>query len=422
MPRVAIRLLALAAFAAGASGCAGGMQTTRAPSPEAIPGLEEQLAEAPQDPGLLWRLGAAYRAAGDLEQATSYLERAVQADPAEPNARLYLAMAYEDQTFPSSAISEYNAYIELVPESPLADDIAARIRLLRRQELRQAVRRAMEREEQLTGAPPSDRAVAVFPFLFAAEDEELRPLGRALAQMLATDLAQPERITVLERVQIQALMDELELMDAGIIDAATAARSGYLVGAGQIVQGQIQGTEDQLELDAAVLRVQAPRTANRRPVSVADNAQRLFDLEKRLAFQIFEAMGVQLTPAERERVNQRWTENLQAVLAYGMGLEASDRGQYAEAAEHFREAARLDPGFVAARQEAEESATMALAEDVTTTELVELELAEMLPDVEDLPVPEVLHRNPVAEQSGTDRVGEAGTIIEIVIRTTGGGL
>jgi tetratricopeptide (TPR) repeat protein len=396
------------------------METPRAPTPEAIPELEEELAETPEDPDLLWRLGAAHRAAGELEQASSYLQQSVQADPTDPNARLYLAMTYEDQSYPSSAIAEYNAYLELAPESPLAEEISARIRLLRRQELRQAIRRSMEREEALTGAPPSDRAVAVFPFLFAAENEELRPLGRALAQMLATDLAQPERITVLERVQIQALMDELALTESGVVDAETAARSGYLVGAGQIVQGQIQGTEETLELDAAVLRVEAPRTAERRPVTVADEAERLFDLEKELAFEVFEAMGVELTPAERERVNQRWTENLQAVLAYGMGLEASDRGNYAEAAEHFAEAARLDPGFVAARQEAEDARTLARAEGVSTTELVEPTLAEGLPDIEAMPVPEVLHRNPVAEVTGTERVGEAGTIIEIVIRTGGG--
>lgn len=421
MPRAFSGPLALAALVLYAAGCAGGMETPRAPTPEAIPDLEEQLAEAPDDPGLLWRLGAAYRAAGDLEQATSYLEQAVEADPAEANARLYLAMAYEDQSYPSSAVREYNAYLDLVPDSPLADDIASRIHLLRRQELRQAVRRAMEREEQLTGAPPSDRAVAVFPFLFAAENEELQPLGRALAQMLATDLAQPERITVLERVQIQALMDELELMDAGMVDAETAARSGYLVGAGQIVQGRIQGTDEELQLDAAVLRVQAPRTANRQPVSVEDEAARLFDMEKELAFEVFDAMGIDLTPAERERVNQRWTENLQAVLAYGMGLEASDRGNYAEAAEHFAEAARLDPGFVAARQEAEDARDLAQAEGVSTDDLVTVPGLDELPTIDDLAIPAVLHRNPAAEVLGTENIGGSGTtVIEIVIRTGGG--
>jgi hypothetical protein len=330
-------------------------------------------------------------------------------------------MTYEDQAYPSSAVREYNAYLDLAPESPLADDIAARIQLLRRQELRQAVRRAMERESELTGAPPSDRAVAVFPFLFAAENEELQPLGRALAQMLATDLAQPERVTVLERVQIQALMDELGLMDAGMVDPETAARSGYLVGAGQIVQGQIQGTDQDLELNAAVLRVEAPRTANRQPISVEDEAERLFDMEKELAFDVFEAMGVELTPAERERVNQRWTENLQAVLAYGMGLEASDHGNYREAAEHFAEAARLDPGFVAARQEAEESRELAQAEGVTTEELVEAPVIDEIPTIDDLAIPEILNRNPAAEVLGTENIGgSGGTVIEIVIRTGGG--
>ena len=70
------------------------------------------------------------------------------------------------------------------------------------------------------------RTVAVFPFLYRGSDPALEPLGRALSELLVTDLGQVKRLRVLERARVQVLLDEMDLAERGLVDSTTAARSG----------------------------------------------------------------------------------------------------------------------------------------------------------------------------------------------------
>ncbi|HSR41208.1 MAG TPA: tetratricopeptide repeat protein [Longimicrobiales bacterium] len=342
----------------------------RAPSPDEIPALEARVEASPRDGEGLILLGAAYREAGRLDEARETLEEATQVAPGSADAVFFLGLTYEDMGSYEAAGGLYRRYLQLNPTGAMADEIRDRVALVRRMEVQQAVRAAVEREQELADTPPNPATIAVFPFPFEGGSSDLEPLGMALSGMIATDLAQSSRLTVLERSQLQALMDEIALGRTGLVDQQTAARSGRILGAGRIVQGRVAGDEAQLSLDAAVIEV-GPQDAQAASVEAQDALDRLFDLEKQLVLGIFDAMGVTLTPAERERVTQRRTENLEALLAYGRGIDASYRGSNAEAARHFSEAARIDPGFTDAAVEAQESESVASASSTGTAELAQ---------------------------------------------------
>lgn len=76
-------------------------------------------------------------------------------------------------------------------------------------------------------------------------------------------------------------------------------------------------------------------------------------------------MGVQLTPAEQEAINQRPTQNIQAFLAYSRGLEAEDRGDYGAAQAAYNDAVTLDPSFRAASQGAASASELSTATQQT---------------------------------------------------------
>ena len=76
----------------------------------------------------------------------------------------------------------------------------------------------------------------------------------------------------------------------------------------------------------------------------------IFDAEKQLVLEVLALLGVTLTAAEREAIEENRTGNLLALLSYGEGLEAMDRGDYGAASAAFENAARIDPGFQAALQ------------------------------------------------------------------------
>ena len=136
-----------------------------------------------------------------------------------------------------------------------------RLALVQRQELEEKVRAALLRERQLADSVPPARTVGVFPFFTATSDTTLRPLGTAVAELLTTDLAQTERVRVVERVQVKVLLDEMELGATERVDPRTAARSGRILGASNIVQGRMDGSQAQLTMQTAVVRVPAPAGA-----------------------------------------------------------------------------------------------------------------------------------------------------------------
>src|SRR5690606_1884735 len=106
---------------------------------------------------------------------------------------------------------------------------------------------------------------------------------------------QTDRLQVLERTRIQLVLDELDLGESGTIDAASAARSGRLVGAERLVQGQVDvQTGEVLRMDAAVVGTETGALAGT-PISEEDLLARLFDMEKRLVLNLYTALGVELT-------------------------------------------------------------------------------------------------------------------------------
>ena len=334
---------------------------------------------------------------------------------------LHLGLTYEAlQRYPD-ARRLYEQYLKDGRARSVRADLNRRLALLERRELEQAVRQTIAQERELAASPARERTVAVFPFAVTVADSTMRPLGRALAELLVVDLSQTSRLTVLERMQVQLLLDELKLSTRGLVERAQALRSGRMLRAERIVQGTLGGGAENVELNAAIIQVRTATQAQTQPgapLLERDALNRILAAEKRLALRIYESLGISLTVAERELVNRQPTQNLNAILAYGLGLEALDAGNFARAAEQFAEAARLDPNFTLARQKAEQSRQTALAVATTTTQLIEKAGIETTPPgsrAADFFLPAAFARDPVAEVLGTEEVRRP-TTIELIFR------
>ena len=62
-------------------------------------------------------------------------------------------------------------------------------------------------------------------------------IGKGIADMLITDMAQNQNVRVVERERIQALLTEQSLTKAGTIDPTTAIRLGKIIGAQYMITG-----------------------------------------------------------------------------------------------------------------------------------------------------------------------------------------
>ena len=352
----------------GLAGCAGGGGLRVSDiTPQSIPALEQTRASRPGDAATLGRLGVAYFKAERFPDARQTLDSAVARDPRNSVAAIYLGMTTEALGDFPAARRAYESTISTARSGQMRETARRRLSLVSRHELEYQARLALAQESTLVQTPPDANTVAVMPFSYSGTNEQIRPLGRGFAQLVVTDLAKSRQIRVLERERMQAMLDEMRLADSARGDPRTALRSGRMLRAERVVQGSLADVGDNLRVDAAVVDVASAGVA----ASAGQSAElgRLFDLEKQLVFSIFDGLGIQLSPAEREAINQRPTQSVQAFLAYSRGLEAEDRGDFAGAREAYGEAAGLDPSFRAAAQSASQATDLSAAAQQTTTQV-----------------------------------------------------
>ena len=332
---------AVALLAAGLAAPAG----AQAPTPANIPRLEQQRERSPAAVPTLRALGIAYYKAGRYADARTTLDKARELAPNDGVVALYLGMAAEQQGDLAAARSAYTSYLTVGRTSRARRQLRARLAALSQQEVRAAAKQALLAEQSLGTQAGDQRTVAVLPLRFSGTDSTLQPLERGMAELLVADLSRSAQLTVVERERMQALLDEIALSrQQAASDPETSLRAGRLMRAGRIVSGQItQLPERRLSVNAAVVDV--PTTQAVGSAQGDDQLDALFALEKKLALQLFDALGVTLTPQERALVEERPTRSVAAFVAYSNGLAAEDRGDLAGAAQFYASAVRLDPSF-----------------------------------------------------------------------------
>src|SRR5262249_10598433 len=158
---------------------------------------------------------------------------------------------------------------------------------------------------------------AVLPWVYLGQNPELKPLEHGLAQLVLSDLAKVSRFTLLERERAQALTDELALGAASRLDPASAARSGRLLRAAEVVQGSFRETGSAIRLDANVVSATTARI--HAAGSASEQLDQLFAAEKSIVLDLLGRLGVSLSPAEQRAIAERPTADLQAFLAFSRG-------------------------------------------------------------------------------------------------------
>lgn len=197
----------------------------------------------------------------------------------------------------------------------------------------------------------NDSLVAVIPFINAGGDARFGALKTGLADMIITDLSQVTSLRLVERVRMQKLLGEMSLDQAGVTKDSDRGRVAKFLRASRLIGGMYKCPDtSSIKLKGGFIDAATQKTVS---VDALDaNLKDFFGLEKKFVFSVVDKMGIKLSDAEREKIRKVPTENLLAYLAYGEGLEASDKGNFDAAKQSFEKAARLDPKFDAAADKA----------------------------------------------------------------------
>ena len=206
-----------------------------------------------------------------------------------------------------------------------------------------AAKAVIEKEAQLDVSKIPARTFAVLPFAAAASDTILEPLRFGLATLLTNDLSTSPSLQMVERLNTDAILRELKMVDEGLVDPRGAPRVGRLVGARRVLIGDASRVGNTIRLSARVVDIISGTV--QQLLTAEAPLDHVIDAEKELALRLFERLGITLTPAQRTRVERRQTSQTAALIAFGKGVEAEAKGDAKRAEASYQEAVRLDPSF-----------------------------------------------------------------------------
>jgi len=210
-----------------------------------------------------------------------------------------------------------------------------------------------------TTASAKTTTAAVMPLGKGAGGAEFDGLGRALADMMVTDLSQSKTLQLVERMKLGLVLDELKLAKSGFLDQRTAQKLGHGLGAQLVITGTFSVVSGTFVMDCRIVVVKsgAILKAARSQGPVDD----FIAIEKDVVEKLLAGLSVTLSPgARRKLLVSTPTESVKALASYGRGVEASEAGQQEAAQRAFEEALAADPDFA--------KASIALRDLATSTE------------------------------------------------------
>jgi tetratricopeptide (TPR) repeat protein len=284
---------------------------------------------------------------GERVQAKKTLEHAKAVFPANYAVPYYLGLIYLDEGRRSDAIAEWQQYVLMDPKSEDSLKIRKYLTLLIREDAVEYAKQAVANEAALLSGPVADNTVAVTTFKNLGS-ENLGSLGKGMAAMLIHDLSQVPDLQVVERVKLQALLQEMNLGTSGLVNQKTAPKVGKLLKSKHVTTGSLADLEkENLQIVSAVVDAEQIGSVDTQEAQGA--LKRFYDLEKEIACKIIKDLGRDCSkmPGAFGKIH---TKSLAALTSYSVGLDYLDQEKYDEAGEQFQKAIDEDPDFDLAKE------------------------------------------------------------------------
>ena len=194
--------------------------------------------------------------------------------------------------------------------------------------------------------------IAVMPFdnggSYGQDKENFDALQKGIAGMLISELAQNPAARVVEREEIQKLLEEQKLATAGRVDPQTAAKVGKLVGARYVVLGTFLDFYGDFRVDARLVNVETSEIVK----VESDRMQRdhLYDIIRTVATQLMK--DASLPPLSKQVSEQHMSRQVptEALTFYSRALLYHDRGQKDKAIEMYQRAISVFPAYAEAQE------------------------------------------------------------------------
>jgi len=194
--------------------------------------------------------------------------------------------------------------------------------------------------------------IAVLPFnnggSYGQGKEDFDALERGIAGMMISELSQNPAARVVERQEIQRLLDEQNLGAQGRVDPQTAAKVGKLVGARYVVLGTFIDFYGDFRVDIRLVNTETSEIVK----TESERMQRdhMFDIIRNIAARLMK--DANLPALQRSASDQRMGRQIptEVLTYYSRALLYSDHGQKDKAVEMFNRALAIFPDYAEAQE------------------------------------------------------------------------
>ncbi len=189
--------------------------------------------------------------------------------------------------------------------------------------------------------------------VFTKDARDYDGLSKGIADFLITELAANPNIRLIERDQVQKLLDEQQLAVGSKVDRETAVRVGKLLGAQHMIFGGFMAdAQGNFRIDARAVGVEQGMIEYTERVQ--DRSDDVLSLIGALAAKLNAGMHLPAVTARDAGAQQAGAPRLSRKLPmkyavmYGKALDLSDRGEKARAVELFGAVLQEFPDFAPA--------------------------------------------------------------------------
>ena len=205
---------------------------------------------------------------------------------------------------------------------------------------------------QQGGRQDTRPGIAVMPFnnggSYGQGKEDFDALERGIAGMMISELSQNPAARVVERQEVQRLIEEQNLGAQGRVDPQTAAKVGKLVGARYVVLGTFIDFYGDFRVDVRLVNTETSEIVK----TESERMQRdhMFDIIRNIAARLMK--DANLPALQRQAGDQRMSRQIptEALTYYSRALLYEDRGQKDKAVEMYNHAIDIFHDYAEAKE------------------------------------------------------------------------
>ncbi|MBN2105112.1 hypothetical protein JW835_13820 [bacterium] len=173
-------------------------------------------------------------------------------------------------------------------------------------------------------------------------------LSQGLAEMMITELSRIESVKMVERRRMQEMLDELKMVQSGLISESTSIQVGKMLGAKNLVFGSYMVMPgDKIRIDLRIVEVETGSVV--KAEETTGKTRQILSLIKKLSKKLLDDLSVRLTKSESKMLDSGKTLKIEAVVLFSEGLSFEDQNQLQKAYSQYKKALEIEPEFQQAK-------------------------------------------------------------------------